>query len=126
MLNIRIQSIPKSQSRYETVGDWKFNEWGDLEVKVVEMGNWKYELLVAIHEVIEAFLCKDKNVKEEDITAFDIAFEKRRKKGNTDEPGDDPKAPYRRQHFIATNIERMLSDCLEVDWKEYDKKVMSL
>ena len=63
---------------------------------------------------------------EEDVTAFDEAFEKARKPGNVDEPGDDPKAPYRKQHLIATGVEKLMAAELGVDWKAYDKKVNEL
>ena len=87
------------------------------------MGNEDYEFLVAVHELIEQYLCKKRNIKEPDISAFDIEFEKNRQPGNEDEPGDDPSAPYRKEHFFATSIERLIAAELGVDWQEYDKKI---
>jgi len=124
-MNINIKTIPHKSQLYETVGDWR---WGgdDLNITVSDMGNWKYEMLVGIHEAIEALLCKDRNIEEKDVSDFDIEFEKNRQEGNNDEPGDDKNAPYRKEHFFATSIERLLAAELSVDWKEYGQYVISL
>lgn len=124
-MNIIISVIPHSQQRYETVGDWQFLD-GNLEVTVSSMNNVFYEALVGIHEVIEALLCYKNGVSEKDVTKFDLKFERNRKEGNTDEPGDDPKAPYGPYHFFATSIERLLSQAFDLKWKKYEDAVNSL
>ena len=111
--------------RYETVGDW-YDDGEHLTVKVADMGNDDYHLLVLIHELVEAYLCRKAGVKEEDVSAFDIEFEKNRKEGNTDEPGDEPEAPYFLQHQSATRVERQLAAELGVNWNEYDEFVCNL
>ena len=121
-----IEIIPHKKQRYETVGDWKRNKHGTLEIKVSDMGDKRYAMLVAVHELIETLLCEHDGVDEKDVTAFDVAFESCRMPGNADEPGDDPKAPYVRQHCVATAVERLLAAELGVSWNEYDKKVNSL
>ena len=40
--------------------------------------------------------------------------------GNLDEPGDCPDAPYKRQHCVATGVERIMAAMLGVDWKAYE------
>lgn len=90
------------------------------------MGNWRFEALVALHELVEVIKCKHDGVSQKDVDAFDIAFEKNRKPGNDDEPGDDPNAPYQNQHCLATGIERIMAAELGVDWREYDRAVMAL
>ena len=35
-------------------------------------------------------------------------------------------APYRKEHFFATNLERLLAAELKVDWFEYDRYVDAL
>ena len=90
------------------------------------MSDWRYELLVALHELVEVNLCKHRGVTEADVDAFDKSFEKNRKPGNEDEPGDDPKAPYRKEHFFATNIEALMSAELKVDWAKYEKEINAL
>ena len=128
-MEIIIQTIPHKNQRYKTVGDWFRDKNGVLHIKVSDMGNDKYTLLVALHELIEASLCEDRGITDVKVTAFDKKFESERAAGMQDddsEAGDDVRAPYRKEHFFATNIERLLSAELRVDWKKYDKAVMSL
>lgn len=125
-MNINIQTIPHNQQRYETVGDWWFDDKDNIEIRVSDMGNPQYEFLVAYHEQCEVMMCLNEGITEEEVSAFDIEFEKNRPEDNTDEPGDDPKAPYRKQHFAATTLERQMAANLDVDWKTYDDAVNSL
>lgn len=116
--------------RYETIGDWLFDGNGDLQIRVSDMGNWKYECLVALHEAIEALLCKDRGIEEEAVSKFDIDFEVMRKIepkliGDM-EPGDMPTAPYYSEHQFATSIEKMIAKELKVDWEHYNKTVNEL
>ena len=48
-------------------------------------------------------------ITDEMVTRFDMQFERDRKEGNTDEPGDAPDAPYKPEHHFATIIEMMRS-----------------
>ena len=121
-----IEIIPHNKQRYETVGDWKRNKNGTLIIKVSDMGDKRYAMLVAIHELVETLLCEHDGVKEEDVTAFDIAFEKKRKLGNEDEPGDSQKAPYRKQHAVATIVEKLMCKKLGCNWQKYNDVVNSL
>lgn len=125
-MNIVITTIPHDKQRYPTVGDWEFFGDEQLVIRISEMGNWKYEVLVALHEMIEVLLCKDRNIKQEDVDKFDIFYEHNRPEGDVSEPGDSPQAPYRKEHFFATNIERLMAAELNVDWGEYDKTVINL
>ena len=122
---ITVEFIPTENQRYLTVGDY-IKDHGHLRVFVSKMNDNRHELLVAVHEVIEAMLTEHRGIKEEDITAFDIEFEKKRAEYNTDEPGDDSAAPYRKEHLFATGIEKLLASELDVDWKKYDEEVNSL
>ena len=124
-MKIVIETIPHKNHRYPTVGDWYWKK-GVLHIKVSKMSNWKYEVLVAVHELVEVMLCKDRGITTAEVDAFDIAFEKARKPGNEDEPGDSPKAPYRKEHFFATNLEALFSAELKVDWAKYEKEINSL
>lgn len=122
---IVIEFIPHNKQRYETVGDWYYRN-RELHIRVSMMSDWRYEILVAIHELAEVMLCKHRGIPAAAVDAFDMAFEKARKPGNEDEPGDDPKAPYRKEHFFATNIERALALELGVDWATYDAEINAL
>lgn len=124
-MNVRIDVVPHSSQRYPSVGDWQKID-GVLYIRISDMKNWRYEMLVAVHELVEVLMCWHDGVTEKSVDRFDIAFEKARKPGNHDEPGDDPHAPYSRQHGVATGIERILAVFLGVSWKAYEKKVDSL
>lgn len=125
-MKITVKTIPHKKQKYETAGDWWWKNENDLEIRVSQMENWKYESLIAIHEIAEAILCKAHKVKPQKVNEFDIAFEKKRKKNDESEPGDDPNAPYHFEHGIATGIERTIAVVLGVKWKDYDRKVTDL
>ncbi len=120
MLNINIKTIPDNEQRYDTVGDyWKKD--GVDEIKVSMMGNRQYEFLVAIHEMVEQFLCENAGITDEEITKFDIEYEEKRKNGDDTEPGEDIYAPYYKQHMFAEKIEKMMAEECEIDWQDYCK-----
>jgi hypothetical protein len=131
-MKIEIKTIPHEKQRYETVGDWQILPDGSLKIAVSEMGNDDYAFLVAIHEAIEVWLCKKRGITTEQVDTFDIVFEQNRADDDDSEPGDHPDAPYRKEHFFATSIERLLAAELGVDWEtyssvaEYDKTVTEL
>jgi len=128
MLAILIQTIAHDTQRYPTVGDWQFTidpSHRSLEVRVSELGNPNYEFLVAAHEMIEAWLCRQAGISQNDIDRFDIAWEQAALEDDPttklyDEPGDCPDAPYHIQHIQAGIIERQLALALNVDWNEYE------
>lgn len=128
-MNVNIKVIPHFEQRYETPGDYWVDAKDVVQVRVSEMENWRYEMLVAVHELVEFFVCQHMRIDIKRIDAFDIQFEKDRKKGlhpAEAEPGDHKDAPYKTAHFIATTVERLLAVALGVDWNEYDYAVYCL
>jgi hypothetical protein len=119
VLKIIIETIPHATHRYPTVGDWFYDPDGTLHIKVSALSDWRHEALVAIHELAEAMLCKQDGVSQESVDKFDKDFEDHRHPDNNDEPGDDPMAPYAKQHCVATGIERIMAANLAVSWNEY-------
>lgn len=128
-MNISIKTIPHIQQRYPTVGDWQW-KGDDLEITVSSMNNWKYESLVALHELIEALLCKDRNISQTSVDAFDKQFEDMRAHYpdivKDEEPGYNKHAPYFKEHIYASDIESDIADELGVDWDEYTQVVDEL
>ena len=115
-MRIIIDSIPHSEQRYDTIGDWVFGpETGNLLIKVSSLDDWKKELLVGIHELIEAALCKDRGIREEDVTTWD------KDHPEAEEPGHLVGAPYRQEHFFAEVIERQVAGELGVRWESYER-----
>jgi hypothetical protein len=122
-MNAQIKSIPHKEHRYPTVGDYWLDENGVTQFRVSDMANEDYHFLVAIHEMVEEHLTRRCGIHEADIKAFDEAFEAKRAEGNENEPGDDPAAPYRKEHRFAENIERQIALEIGVDWAEYSRVV---
>lgn len=142
-MKIVIETIPHEKQRYPTVGDWFYQmessltpEGGKSEevlfIKVSELGDWRYNACVAVHELVEVLKCKQDGVTQEQVDKFDMDFEQCRAKGHltkeqeATEPGDVPTAPYQNQHCFATGIERLLAAALNVKWTEYADKIESL
>jgi hypothetical protein len=155
MLNdIRVRFVPHAQQRYPTVGDWETKPVlahdgspVDLVVTVSDTGNWRFNALVAVHELVEALLCASAGIPQEDLDAFDIAFEAAREthepiRQNCEtrelftfrgavvdadaEPGDHPDAPYQRQHNFATAVERMMCAAMGIRWADYENAIDAL
>lgn len=100
----------------------------DLHIKVSQMSDWRYEVLVGLHEAIEALLCKQAGVDEAQVDNFDLGWEDNRVMGQESysEPGNHPNAPYHRQHQFATAVENALALELDVNWSTYEAEVDSL
>jgi hypothetical protein len=126
LTKIEIEVIPHDQHRYTTCGDWLYKEDGTLLIRISKLSDWRREMLVAVHELVEVLTCKNDGVPQDVVDQFDIAFEEKREEGNDDEPGDEPTAPYHRQHCLATGVERTLAAAWDVNWKDYDKELCDL
>src|SRR5579862_5413581 len=99
-LRMQIETIPHETQRYPTVGDYWLDENHIEQIRVSEMMDWRYEVLVAVHEIVEMALTRHRNISEEAITEFDVKFEQEKEKGLlTGEAGNNVNAPYRREHF---------------------------
>lgn len=115
---LEIVTIPHSEQRYPTCGDWQFNSEGTLHVTVSDTGDDRHAFLVGLHEAIEAMLCREHGVPSAVVDQFDLDFGQ---PAGEDEPGNSSEAPYRKEHRFAENIERLVAQELGVDWFEYEK-----
>jgi hypothetical protein len=143
-MKIVIEEISREDHRYPTCGDWFFEEewirppgtemgpsslWQKgkiLRIKVSRLEDFRHTMMVAVHELVEALTCHLDGVTQEQVDKFDMEYEANRKEGDESEPGDDPNAPYKRQHNLATAVERMCSYAWGVDWKDYESKIEAL
>jgi hypothetical protein len=126
-MQIIMRSIPHDQHRYETVGD--YYEAGDcIAILTSAMPDPRWEQLVLLHEFVEFMLCRQRGIPEPDIKAFDEMFEAERTAGKwtDEEPGNDPRSPYRKEHQFAEKLERLFADELGVDWAAYEAHCASL
>lgn len=125
-LRITIKTIPHAKQRYETCGDWVIHPGGDVDILVSDLGNWRMELGIAVHELVEWALCRYLGISQAEVDQFDEVYEARRKPEDFSEPGDDPRAPYHKQHCVSTGIERIVIACLGINWREYEDRINSL
>lgn len=125
-MNVNIKIIPHDQQRYPTVGDWWLDQNGDLQIRVSKLSDPRREHLIAFHEYAEFLMCQEAGITAKMVDDFDTKYEADRHPDNEDEPGDDPSAPYVKQHCIATGFERMLAGELGVCWKEYEEELSAL
>ena len=123
-MKIVIETIPHKDHRYDTVGDWYFDKDEILQIKVSNLYDWRKEALIAVHELVEALMCKSNGICQSEVDAFDKNFETYRT--DDSEPGDHYNSPYKKQHCIATGIERILAPEIGVDWWEYGMKLSNL
>lgn len=121
-MNINIKVIPEEEQRATVNGcDWFWDENGDLQVRVSPMSDWRYEVLLGIHEAVEAIMCKHNGVTQAAVDAFDLEYDKTHTYDLN--AGDDPGAPYAREHCFATAIERIMAAELDVNWLAYDTEL---
>jgi hypothetical protein len=114
-MNIIIDIIPHSEQRYNTVGDWFYDdEDRQLVIRVSETGNEYQNFLLIIHELIEAVLCKQKGITQGQVDNWDLSHQE------YTEPGEIRECPYFIPHFIAATIERGLAHELEINWEKYE------
>lgn len=128
-MKIIIETIPHKDQRYETCGDWYTDTNGSLRIKISEEMGERSAFAVAIHELIEWFLCKERGITEAMVDQFDFKYEEERSEGlrrEHDDPGDDPHCPCHDEHQFATAIERRLMAHMLEKWSEHEKRVEAL
>jgi hypothetical protein len=117
MKQIIIDILPLQDIRFNDVGDYQDEVDGVRHIQVADMSDIAdemtaadYELMVAVHEMIESHMLFKRGVKTAVVDAWDA----------TDAGADDPKCPYHREHVKATMVEECLCSLLGIDWLEYD------
>jgi len=131
-LVIDIRSIPEAMHRYPTEGDWWFDNTtvigndSVLHVRVSDNQPYNSQVSIALHEAIEAILCRENGVTGAEVDKWDKEYEDYRglltpESDNdevalpcgcsvtaTSEPGDDIHSPYYRYHVAATLCESLI------------------
>lgn len=107
-MNITIQSIPHEQQRYNTLGDWWWDQ-ENLHIRVSDNMTEDAQFLCALHELVEVWLCKSRGISQAVVDEFDFQWK------SDGEPGDSPNAPYRREHRFAMLVEHLMAQqmCIE-------------
>lgn len=112
-MRIVIEVIPHAEQRYDTLGDW-IPAGDDLLIFVSDTGDDRKNMLIALHELIEAELCTQRGISEATVAAFDQAHPE------LDDPGSDEQAPYRKEHLFAERIERLVCEEMGIEWTDYE------
>jgi hypothetical protein len=113
MTRIIIEAVTPAQARLpvyaqEGCGDWFSDRDGNLLIQVVTEGERDVMdrsdlFLIALHELVEAVLCRHTGVPQGAVDAFDMKFI------GEGEPGDHLDAPYQRQHRASMMIEHLMA-----------------
>lgn len=119
-MKITVLTIKHDQQRYSTCGDWQNVGNDNLLITVSELGDWKMEACLGVHELCEALICRAQGVSQASVDLFDMNFT------GEGEPGDHLLCPYRVAHRVATGIEFLLSLALGVDWTDYESRLNAL
>jgi hypothetical protein len=111
--------------RFRTVGYWSWDKpdnKGILTVEVCKMSDWRFELAVWGHELIESVYCKLFHVTTEEADKFDQMYENGYNAGTIPlekEPGHDPSCPYHRGHMMGVAWEYICVYGLLASWTKY-------
>lgn len=123
-MKIIIQTIPHSQHRYPTVGDYWIDAEGVLQVRISKELRHDSQIAVILHELVELALVMHRGIDLHQIDEFDRQHEIARAAGEVNgEPGDAPGSPYRQEHRFAENVERLFIQELGIPWDEHEKDV---
>lgn len=128
-MNINVEIKPKAQMRYNTVGDYFFQEDGSLKFEIADTGSPICNWMILIHEMIEYALLENRDVPIQTVDAFDFMYEKERDEAFhdlDDEPGFDKRSPYIREHTLATAVEMLMCAHAGVSWTDYSELIITL
>jgi hypothetical protein len=115
--SIHTSTIYHKHQRYDTAGDYyDIGPGKQWIMHISRLGDWRYEALILIHELVEMCLTKNDGVDWSEIDHFDVGDGK-----ESNDPGMLQNAPYHFQHMKATDIEQQMAIALGVDWDEYNK-----
>lgn len=107
--------------RYKSIDDWQ-NPYINsnnvvFTVQAADTGNWKYNMLIFFHALVEQVLCYSNKITDEQVSEWDMRHT------HCDDPGSHEEAPYFREHKSAEEIEAMISTYLDIPWDDYGKAI---
>lgn len=123
--SVCIVVIDHDKQRYPTCGDYFENTPGHWVIQVSDTGNWRMNMAIAHHEFTELLTTHSDGIAEQSITYFDEKWNLTHSNVD-DEPGNDPEAPYHKQHVFAECLERLLCNWLKVNWQKYEQRLAEL
>lgn len=110
--------------RYDTIGDWQFDELGNLKI-TIKTCEEKLFIPLAIHEFVEAILCRARGISECQVDKWDMEIYPQicKKTSLFDEAGEHTDCPYYKEHSAATVFERVMVSELGMKWQEYEENL---
>ena len=112
-MNIKIEFVPSASQRYSSAGDWFFDESGNLIIRISnddpDLPTEDHQVLVAFHELTEVLLCRKRGITQKMVDEFDMGLGSYKNIPKDEESGDQPNAPYRREHRFAMLIEHLMA-----------------
>jgi len=115
-MKLEVLTIEHDAQRYVTLGDYWEDDDG-LHIRISRLGDWRYEALVLIHELVELLLVRAAGIEIAAVDAWDTQHL------DLEEPGAHPDAPYHRQHAFAEGVERCVALALGVVWADYEARI---
>lgn len=104
---IYVRIIPKHYQEFDTLGNYKkVND--NVYFLISDTGNDLYNKLIFCHELIEQTLIEHRGIPEPLIDKWD------KEHPELDEPGDHPDAPYHAEHIIASSVEQLMCNYLNI------------
>lgn len=116
MKQIVMKVIPHLDQRYDTLGDYWIDPDGTWQFRVSDMGDWRYNFSVLLHEFVEFALLQHKGITEPEVLAFDLSVSS--DSPYAEDPGFDRKAPYHVEHVYADCMERLIAPMLGMDFED--------
>ena len=86
--------------RYDTLGDWYYE---DETLHIKAAGKEEEAFLIALHELVEAYLCRNRGITQKQVDDFDMGW------FGHGEPGDSVAAPYGKEHRFAMVMEHLMA-----------------
>ena len=118
-MKVTIETIDHDKQRYATTGDYLV-DGDEITIFISNVGSWRSEMAVAVHELVEVLLCIHRKIEVSDIDDFDISHPE------LEDPGMDSSAPYHKEHLFATAIEMLLCRELGLEWNDHNELLESL
>lgn len=121
MKQIVIKFVNDAHKRIGEPVDWWFDKNG-LQVRINDMGDWRYNFLCGRHEMDEAILCAIKfGFGMATKTVDDYCKRRDVAECDPDSLSGYPGSPHQQQHNDALLSEWVMSRFMGVDWEEYGK-----
>lgn len=115
---------------YPDIGSWKTNsDNSPAFIGCADTGDDISNAAILLHEFIEVMMCWIHGVTEESVSTFDQMWFKERDEGkhsNDDEPGYDPRSPYRDWHIVAERFEREFIQQAGMMWEHHEENCIAI